>query len=101
MGIGALLSRLAPATRPAASNDKGTHRMARRRGNPNWGKTDQQGPVVIVPSSFDQIVKELGLTPEQCFSSARLREWARLNRASKYVPETLLKEWGLEEDSPA
>jgi hypothetical protein len=70
--------------------------MARRRGNPNWGKADQQGPVVIVPSSFEQIVEEFGLTPEQYVSSTRLREWVRLNKNSKYVPETLLEEWGFE-----
>ncbi len=74
--------------------------MARRRGNPNWGKADQQGPVVAVPSSFEQIVEEFGLSPEQYISSAHLREWVRLNRNSKYVPEMLLKEWGFEEDSP-
>jgi hypothetical protein len=73
--------------------------MARRRGNPNWGKADQQGPGITVPSSFEQIVEEFGLTPEQYISSARLREWARLNKSSKYVPETLLEEWGFEVDS--
>ncbi|WP_158790363.1 hypothetical protein [Granulicella sp. L60] len=73
--------------------------MAKRRGNPNWGKADQQGPVVIVPSSFEQIVEEFGLTPAQYISSARLREWARLNKNSKYVPEMLLEEWGFGVDS--
>lgn len=73
--------------------------MARRRGNPNWGKADQQTPVVVVPSSFEQIVGEFGLTPEQYRSSTRLREWARLNKNSKYVPEMLLEEWGFEVDS--
>jgi hypothetical protein len=60
------------------------------------GQADQQGPVVIVPSSFEQIVEEFGLTPEQYVSSTRLREWVRLNKNSKYVPETLLEEWGFE-----
>jgi hypothetical protein len=74
--------------------------MARRRGNPNWGKVDHQGPIVIVPSSFELFVVEFGLRPEQYVSSTRLREWARLHRNSKYVPEILLKEWGFEVDSP-
>jgi hypothetical protein len=74
--------------------------MTKHRGNPNWGKPDQSGPVVHLPSSFEQIVKEFNLTPDQYVASARLREWARLNRNSKYIPEALLKEWGFEVDSP-
>jgi hypothetical protein len=74
--------------------------MTKHRGNPNWGKPDQSGPVVPLPSSFEQIVEEFNLTPDQYVASARLREWARLNRNSKYIPEALLKEWGFEVDSP-
>ena len=73
--------------------------MARQRGNPNWGKADQNGPVVILPSSFELIVKEFNLTPEQYLSSVRLREWARQNKNSKFVPEMLLKEWGFDVES--
>lgn len=70
--------------------------MARQRGNPNWGKRDQSGPVVIVPSTFELVVKEFNLTPEQYLSSVRLREWARQNRNSKFIPEVLLKDWGFD-----
>ena len=28
--------------------------MTKHRGNPNWGKPDQSGPVVHLPSSFEQ-----------------------------------------------
>jgi hypothetical protein len=73
--------------------------MAKHRGNPNWGKMDQGGPVVASPSSFENIVKGFGLTPDQYLSSSRLREWARLNKNSKYIPEKLLKDWGFEVDS--
>lgn len=61
--------------------------MANHRGNPNWGKMDQGGPVVASPSSFENIAKGFGLAPDQYLSSSRLREWARLNKNSKYVPE--------------
>src|ERR1700733_10960586 len=54
-------------------------KMARQRGNPNWGKQDQSGPIVVAPSSFELIVKEFDLTPEQYLSSVRLREWAQRN----------------------
>ena len=73
--------------------------MARQRGNPNWGKQDQSGPIVVAPSSFELIVKEFDLTPEQYLSSVRLREWAQRNKNSKFIPEALLKEWGFEVES--
>ena len=75
--------------------------MAKRRGNPNWGKPDTIGPVEITPTSFERVVKEFGLTPDQYVRSARLREWARSNKNSKYVPEALLEAWGFEVDSGA
>jgi hypothetical protein len=73
--------------------------MTNRRGNPNWGKPDQGGPVVPGLSSFENIAKEFGLTPDQYLSSSRLREWARLHKNSKFVPEKLLEDWGFEVDS--
>ena len=38
--------------------------MAKRRGNPNWGKPEPIGPVVPTVTSFEQIVKEFKLSPE-------------------------------------
>ena len=68
--------------------------MAKRRGNPNWGKPEPIGPVVPTITSFEQVVKEFKLTPDQYERSTRLREWARRNRNSKYIPEALLEAWG-------
>jgi len=73
--------------------------MAKRRGNPNWGKSDLHSPVVISPTSFERAVEEFGLAPDQYVRSPRLREWARANKNSKYVPEALLEAWGFEVDS--
>src|ERR1700758_5372417 len=39
--------------------------MAKRRGNPNWGKPEPIGPVVPTVTSFEQVVKEFKLTPDQ------------------------------------
>lgn len=70
--------------------------MAKRRGNPNWGK-----PILddlpIIPSRFELQVKQLGLAdePEQWAGSVELREWAKANRHSYFVPEKLLAEWRL------
>jgi hypothetical protein len=73
--------------------------MARRRGNPNWGKPEPIGPIVPVVTSFEQAVKEFKLTPDQYIRSTRLREWARRNKNSKYIPEPLLEAWGFEIES--
>jgi hypothetical protein len=79
--------------------DKDTKTMAKRRGNPNWGKPEPIGPVVPTVTSFEQIVKEFKLTPDQYIRSTRLREWARRNKNSKYIPEALLEAWGFEIES--
>ena len=62
--------------------------MAKRRGNPNWGKPEPIGPVVPTVTSFEQIVKEFKLTPDQYIRSTRLREWAY---AATGTPSTFRK----------
>jgi hypothetical protein len=47
------------------------------------------------PSTFEETVLRLGLSPEQYQSSAILKEWARKHRNEKYVPPDLLSAWGL------
>ena len=39
------------------------------------------------------------LSPDQYLRSTRLREWARRNKNSKYIPEPLLEAWGFEIES--
>ena len=70
---------------------KDTQSMAKRRGNPNWGKPEPIGPVVPTVTSFEQIVKEFKLTPDQYIRSTRLREWARRNKNSKYIPAAIIE----------
>ncbi len=72
--------------------------MAKRRGNPNWGKPE----VVMIGaavSSFDALVKSLGLTPDQYHDSAALKEWVAKNKDHKYVPLNLLESWGFKAQS--
>jgi hypothetical protein len=78
---------------------QGSKSMAKRRGNPNWGKPEPIGPVVPTVTSFEQITKEFKLPPDQYIRSTRLREWARRNKNSKYIPEALLEAWGFEIES--
>lgn len=52
-------------------------------------------------TSFESIVKKLGLTPEEYESSAQLKNWVRGNMHEKYVPSDLLKAWGFEKHDDA
>lgn len=70
--------------------------MAKKRGNPNWGKPE----VNIVPytgtNSFEEVVKKLRLSPSDYEGSTHLKEWARKNKDQKYVASHLLQAWGLD-----
>jgi hypothetical protein len=69
--------------------------MAKKRGNPNWGKPDiHAGPAV--PTSFEEVVKKLRLSPADYEGSLTLKEWVRKNKDQKYIPDDLLKHWGFE-----
>jgi hypothetical protein len=69
--------------------------MVRKRGNPNWGKPDMQA-TPVVPTSFEQVVRKLRLSPEDYEGSLTLKEWVRKNKDQKYIPDDLLKIWGFE-----
>ena len=56
--------------------------------------THKQPPVLA--SSFEMIVSELKLSPEEYVNSPRLREWVLRNKDEKYVPLNLLKAFGLD-----
>jgi hypothetical protein len=42
------------------------------------------------------LVKRLGLAKPQYVSSAELKRWCQHNRNRVYVPEWLLKAWGIQ-----
>ena len=72
--------------------------MAKQRGNPNWGKAAPFNLETTV-SSFDSLVKSLGLTPDQYESSSALKSWVGKNKDHKYVPPDLLEAWGFKPSS--
>lgn len=49
-------------------------------------------------TSFDHVVKILGLSPHEYENSLQLKEWVRRNKDEKYVPSDLLKAWGFGEE---
>jgi hypothetical protein len=64
------------------------------RGNPNWGKPYVR--VLFLPTEFEQQVEKLGLHPGEYQTSPQLRNWCRRNANIHYVPEYLLKLWGIQ-----
>jgi hypothetical protein len=70
--------------------------MAKRRGNPNWGKPERSGALTPTMTEFEQAVRKFNLKPDEYVNSKHLREWAQQNRHFKYIPESLLKAWGLD-----
>ncbi len=73
--------------------------MARKRGNPNWGKP---APYVVrsaSPTEFDKQVRRLRLTEQNLANSDRLRMWCKENKNRFYIPEKLLMEWKISVDA--
>ena len=52
-----------------------------------------------LPTSFEKVVKELKLAPEEYAKSLILRDWVSRNKNEKYVPSDLLKTFGFEVNS--
>jgi hypothetical protein len=69
----------------------------RKRGNPNWGKPLL--PSFALPTEFETQVRRLRLAEGEYVSSGELRRWCDRNRNRIYIPEWLLKEWGMEVES--
>jgi hypothetical protein len=67
--------------------------MNRKHGN--WAS----GWAAAVPpaghSAFETRVRELRLTPSTYAQSQMLRDWCEDNRNKCYIPEWLLKAWGI------
>jgi len=64
-----------------------------KRGNPNWGKAVL--PIPALHTEFDVQVARLGLTRSDYVTSTELKYSCDHNRNRVYVPEWLLKEWGM------
>lgn len=50
------------------------------------------------PSSFEEVVRELKLRPEEYANSPKLRAWVLRYKDEKYVPTDLLKAFGIDGD---
>ena len=66
----------------------------KRRGNRAWC-SEIVAPVQPTVSEFERVVAHLKLEPHEYVGSNELREWAEDNKDARFVPERLLKTWGL------
>jgi hypothetical protein len=69
--------------------------VARRRGNPKWGSGQFTQPPTHLATAFEEQVHRLGLTQTNCITSEELRQWCKRNKDHCYIPEWLLKRWGM------
>jgi hypothetical protein len=69
--------------------------MLRRRTNNYFTNPARMELPPVAASSFEELVKALGLSPEQYASSAELKAWVMDNKDEKYVPPELLRSFGL------
>lgn len=52
--------------------------------------------VPLSQSSFEEVVRELKLVPEQYKDSQQLRDWVFRHKDEKYVPSDVLKAFGFD-----
>jgi hypothetical protein len=76
-------------------NDRETN-QAVTRGNRHFTNPHAIAPPLASHSSFEKVVKELGLSPSEYLTSAVLRDWVARNKDQRYVPSDLLKAFGFE-----
>jgi hypothetical protein len=68
--------------------------MSRRSGSSGWSGLPPTVPPSM-PTAFELRVRELSLTVPTYSESPELRRWCKVNRNKCYIPEWLLKEWGI------
>lgn len=69
--------------------------MVRRRTNTGWSAGSSRALGPALPSEFERVATELGLSEDSYESSRQLRAWCAENRHRCYIPERLLKAWGI------
>jgi len=72
--------------------------MVIRRGNPNWASGRPAPARQATATEFEDRMRKLRLTHDTCAASQELRRWCEENRHRCYVPEWLLKAWGMQVD---
>jgi hypothetical protein len=73
--------------------------MNRRLESSNWASGRLSRIPSALPTAFETRARELSLTVPTYADSQELRSWCEDNRNKCYIPEWLLKAWGISVDS--
>jgi hypothetical protein len=65
--------------------------VTKKRGNPDWAKPDLNAARHNGPTSFEEIVTELRLSPADYQHATQLKAWVQKNKDQKDVPSDLLR----------
>lgn len=66
-----------------------------RKSNIGWARGEPAPPPTKSPSEFERVARTLGLSEVSYSESRELRQWCEENRNRFYIPEWLLKRWGM------
>ena len=69
--------------------------MVFRPMNSNWASGQPVKLRPPGPTDFEDEVRRLGLDDQTCVESLKLKHWCERNKDRCYIPEWLLKRWGL------
>jgi hypothetical protein len=72
--------------------------VIRKPGNSGWSSGRPATAPAASPTEFELQARRLGLTEDGYASSDQLRRWCEHNRDRCYIPEWLLKRWGIPVD---
>lgn len=70
--------------------------------NKRRGGWSSGGPIEVPPAhptAFEMLAEQLQLTERMYAKSDQLRDWCKLNKNRCYIPEWLLRNWGIAVDS--
>jgi hypothetical protein len=71
--------------------------VRRRSVNRNFTKPGTTQSITY-PSSFEQVVRALNISPGEYRGSLELKEWVRRNKDHRYVPTEVLRVFGFRVD---
>jgi hypothetical protein len=66
--------------------------------HPNWASGCFARVSPRATTEFEKRMRELRLSPDNCIASLELRRWCEDNKNRCYIPEWLLKAWGIPVD---
>jgi hypothetical protein len=65
---------------------------------PNWASSGRGNSRPRGPTGFEGEVRRLGLSEQDYADSRELKRWCERNKDRHFIPELLLKRWGMSVD---